>query len=321
MCSRYSIGENVRRWLARYGWKQQLSNGDVRPQNAWLLNANRTKDLLESEVPLECIQAVEEIPLFGWEEKTMDEKHWCTVELTINGFTYPARYTKENIEELFLPFLRRLTDLRKRAGRRIIAFVAAPPAVGKSTLVAFLERLSRECEELHPIQAIGLDGFHYHSDYLKSHTIERDGKHVLMQSVKGCPETFNVRHFIEKLHEMKQGDTLWPVYDRQQHDVKEDALRVTGDVILIEGNWLLLADAPWQMARKLADATLFLRADAKDLKERLIGRKMKGGATREAATAFYGTSDGPNARRVLRDSVAAEETWTMLADGSFQKAN
>lgn len=33
MCSRYSIGENVRRWLARYGWKQPLSKGDVRPQD------------------------------------------------------------------------------------------------------------------------------------------------------------------------------------------------------------------------------------------------------------------------------------------------
>ena len=24
----------------------------------------------------------------------MTEKHWKTVELTINGFTYPARYTE-----------------------------------------------------------------------------------------------------------------------------------------------------------------------------------------------------------------------------------
>ena len=249
----------------------------------------------------------------------MEEAHWRTVELTINGFTYPARYTEENIKELFVPFLRRLTALRKRAGRRIIAFVAAPPAVGKSTLAAFLEKLSQEREGLRPIQAIGLDGFHYHSDYLKNHTVERDGKPVLMQSVKGCPETFDVRHFTEKLRELKRSDTLWPVYDRKQHDVREDALRVTGDIILIEGNWLLLEDAPWKAARELADATLFLRADAKNLKERLIGRKMKGGATRESATAFYEASDGPNVARVLRDSVAAEETWTMLADGSFQK--
>ena len=36
----------------------------------------------------------------------MTEKHWKTVELTINGFSYPARYTEENIDHLFVPFLR-----------------------------------------------------------------------------------------------------------------------------------------------------------------------------------------------------------------------
>lgn len=246
------------------------------------------------------------------------EMRWRTVELTINGFTYPARYTEENIEQLFLPLLRRLTHLQQKAGRRILVFLAAPPAIGKSTMAAFLEQLSKEHEELHPIQSIGLDGFHYHSDYLKRHTIERDGKKVLMQSVKGCPETFDVQHFTEKLQELKTSDILWPIYDRQQHDVKEDALRVTEDIILIEGNWLLLRDAPWTAARELADATLFLRAEAKDLRDRLIARKMKGGATQEAAAAFYEASDGPNIERVLKDSVPAEETWTMRADGSFE---
>lgn len=251
----------------------------------------------------------------------MTDKHWQTVELTINGFTYPVSYTEENIEELFGPFLRHLADLYQKKGRRVIAFLAAPPAVGKSTLADFLELLSQERTELHPIQSIGLDGFHYHSDYLKSHTIRRNGKEVLMQSVKGCPETFDARHFLAKLRELQQGDTLWPVYDRQKHDVEEDALRVTGDIILIEGNWLLLKDAPWNEAQTLADATLFLRADAKHLKDRLIARKMKGGATREAAVAFYDASDGPNVERVLKESVAAEETWTMLADGSFQASS
>ena len=174
---------------------------------------------------------------------------------------------------------------------------------------------------LHPIQSIGLDGFHYHSNYLKSHTIRRNGKEVLMQSVKGCPETFDAHHFLAKLHELKHGDTLWPVYNRQKHDVGEDALRVTGDIILIERNWLLLPDAPWNEAQRLADATLFLRADAKDLKGRLIARKMKGGATREAAVAFFDASDGLNVEHVLKESVAAEETWTMLADGSFQASS
>lgn len=34
MCSRYHIGENGIRWLARYGWKEPLAAGDVRPQDS-----------------------------------------------------------------------------------------------------------------------------------------------------------------------------------------------------------------------------------------------------------------------------------------------
>ena len=48
---------------------------------------------------------------------------------------------------------------------------------------------------------------------------------------------------------------------------------------------------------------------------------MKGGATREAAVAFFDASDGLNVEHVLKESVAAEETWTMLADGSFQASS
>jgi len=48
---------------------------------------------------------------------------------------------------------------------------------------------------------------------------------------------------------------------------------------------------------------------------------MKGGATKGAAAAFYDASDGPNVERVLKESVAAEETWSMLADGSFRASS
>ena len=39
--------------------------------------------------------------------------------------------------------------------------MAAPPAVGKTTLCEFLEYLSKQDQEFIDIQALGLDGFHY----------------------------------------------------------------------------------------------------------------------------------------------------------------
>ena len=33
MCSRYGIGEHIGAWLAKYGWRQPLSVGDIHPQD------------------------------------------------------------------------------------------------------------------------------------------------------------------------------------------------------------------------------------------------------------------------------------------------
>ena len=59
----------------------------------------------------------------------------------INGYPVSAHYDDQNVEEIFIPLLRRLQQLHESRARRIIAFIAAPPATGKSTLVDFLSHL------------------------------------------------------------------------------------------------------------------------------------------------------------------------------------
>ena len=58
--------------------------------------------------------------------------------MEINGLHIEAEYSDRAVETIFLPMLRHLTELQKEAGRRILVFLAAPPATGKSTLVKFL---------------------------------------------------------------------------------------------------------------------------------------------------------------------------------------
>ena len=129
----------------------------------------------------------------------MEEKAWRTLRLTINGLGHMVRYNQETIDNLFLPFLRRMSKLQREKGTRIVVYLVAPPGTGKSTLALLLEKLSLTDSNLVPVQALGLDGFHYHADYIRTHTVERDGKQVPMSMVKGCPETFNVEHLLDKL--------------------------------------------------------------------------------------------------------------------------
>ena len=86
---------------------------------------------------------------------------------------------------------------------------------------------------------------------------------------------------------------------------------------MFEGNWLLLKDARWKSLRQFADYTLMIRADLAILKQRLIQRKVQGGLSLEAATAFVEKSDSYNVERTLNDSEPADETWQMLDDNDY----
>ncbi len=248
----------------------------------------------------------------------VSEKVWRTCRLMINGLAHKVQYNQATIDNLFLPFLRRMSKMQQKLGRRMIIFLAAPPGVGKSTLTLLLEQLSNTDEELVPLQALGLDGFHYPNTYLNTHSVEREGKLIPMSSIKGSPETFSVDKLIGKLTDIRKNDVRWPIYDRSIHDIVEEIVTVRKNLIILEGNWLLLGEDRWQNVRSFADYSLFISAEPADLKERLIRRKMAGGSTMEAAKKFYQKSDKLNVERCLKKSWPADETWHMLPDGDYQ---
>lgn len=249
----------------------------------------------------------------------MPEKIWTNLQMAVNGLTQDVKFSKTAIDEIFNPFLRKLTELQGWTDRKIVAFLAAPPATGKTTLAQFLEKLSRENQLFTNVRALGMDGFHYDSEYLKKNKILRDGQEILMNDIKGAPETFDVDSMQIKLREVRQEGTNWNIYDRIIHDVVHDALSVEDNIILLEGNYLLLNDPRWTNIRVLADYTVFIKAAPELLTERLITRKMNTGLTREEAENFYRNSDSKNVERVLKNSAHANETWELQADGDYTK--
>lgn len=240
-------------------------------------------------------------------------------ELTVNGLNSSVTYDDETVRDLFLPFLATLRKISQEKKRRVVAFAAAPPATGKSTLALFLQQLATEQKDFPSVQAIGLDGFHYHADYIKNNFVTRNGQKIPMQQVKGCPETFDAEKLADKLAAIREGNVSWPVYSRKIHDVIEDAEKIDGDIIILEGNWLLLKDERWAKIRRFADYALLIKAEAEILRSRLINRKIQGGTPKAEAEKFYEQSDRQNVERTLKDSVGADEIWEMSADGDYKK--
>ena len=239
-------------------------------------------------------------------------------DVRINGLEVNAVYSRDSIENIFVPLLRKLTKMRREKNGRVLALFAAPPGAGKSTLLSFLAKLAEEDEQSDEVQVLGMDGFHRRQAYLVSRTVVRDGAEIPMVSIKGAPQTFDLEKLTERVQNIAAGRTCgWPVYDRRLHDPVDDAVTVDGEIVLIEGNYLLLDEPGWRDLRNYADHTVLIRADAELLRKRLVDRKAMGMASREEAERFVEFSDMRNVRTCLERSGGADLVLEMVGDGEF----
>lgn len=234
----------------------------------------------------------------------------------INGLPVCAAYSDESVQQIFIPLLEGLANMQKKAGRRILVMLAAPPAAGKSTMVSFLQDLAGSMGL--ELTAIGMDGFHRYQDYLLSHTVELDGEIVPMVKVKGSPISFDLTKLRERIERLLREDECpWPHYDRKLHNPVESAVKVTGDIVLLEGNYLLLDEPGWRELKSLADYTIFVAAEEADVKERLVSRKAASGMPREEAERFVERSDLRNVRLCLQKRLDANLNLKMLSNGEY----
>jgi len=238
-------------------------------------------------------------------------------EFCVNGLTIRAQFSQTDTQNVFIPLLERLTRLQRREKRRIAVFLAAPPAAGKSTLCCYLEYLSRTVPGLIPVQAVGIDGFHHRQDYLDSHEILRDGKNIPLAAIKGAPETYDVEKLARLLSDLNEENQFWPVYDRRIHNPVENALEIREDIIILEGNWLLLDESPWNSLR--CDYSIFLRAGDESQLERIVQRKMMGGFTEEHARSIVRSNDWPNIQRCMTRSLPGNLNLTYNQNGTLEE--
>ena len=150
-----------------------------------------------------------------------------TERFTVNGLEVTAQFDPRDIDHIYIPLLHNLSDLQKRLGRRIVCFLAGPPASGKSTLCLFLERLGRDLGM--NVQSAGIDGFHYPQDYLNAHTLGD----TPLAKIKGAPETYDVARLGALLETLDQPGQLWPEYDRRIHDPIDGAIEIRADIVVV----------------------------------------------------------------------------------------
>ena len=90
------------------------------------------------------------------------------------------------------------------------------------------------------------------------------------------------------------------------------------DIVLLEGNYLLLDEDGWRDLRKYADYTVSVRAEESILRSRLISRRIKTGVDDEASARFVDFSDIPNVRLCLEKTVPAHLQLALGEDGDYR---
>lgn len=176
---------------------------------------------------------------------------------------------------------------------RFLTALAGPPGAGKSTLAAALVTALGD-----GARAVPMDGFHYDDRVL----IRRG-----LRARKGAPETFDAAGFLHLLLRLRDEDEVAiPLFDRDLEISRAGADIVTSQdrLLVVEGNWLLLDEAPWNAARY--DLTVFIDVPEAELDRRLLDRWAHHGKTSDQARAWIDSNDMPNIRRCIAGSRAAE---------------
>lgn len=173
------------------------------------------------------------------------------------------------------------------SGQRKILGIAGAPGSGKSTLAQALLEQAGERAVVLP-----MDGYH-----LANAELARLGR----AARKGAEDTFDSAGYVALLSRLRSqgGDELIyaPQFLREIEEAVAGAIPIppSTQLIITEGNYLLLDRGHWARVRPLLDECWYLEVDPILRVQRLIARHVQFGRTPEAARAWVMDSDEANA--------------------------
>jgi pantothenate kinase len=148
-----------------------------------------------------------------------------------------------------------------------------------------------------------MDGFHLSDEVLDA---------VGLADRKGAPETFDVFGFLTLLERLaRSGESvIYAPKFRREFEMAEAGVVPVGPadrLVVVEGNYLLLAEPPWDRVSGLLDITIYLDMDPDVRRGRLITRHIAHGRTRSEAQVWIDRNDEVNA--ALVETTMGRATW------------
>ncbi len=185
---------------------------------------------------------------------------------------------------------------------RVIVAIVGAPASGKSSSVEALKTLLEDQMQL-KTQVIPMDGFHYDNAILESFGLIKR---------KGSPDTFDVDGLLTCLARLRQAfdvcDVAIPVFDRSMELSRSSArlIRQDTNVLLVEGNYLLLNQEPWSHLREYFNLTAMINCPMGTLRSRLFDRWASYQFSDAEIREKVECNDLINAQTVIENSCVAD---------------
>ena len=187
------------------------------------------------------------------------------------------------------------------AGKRTLVAIAGAPGSGKTHLTKnLLDALNAEVPGRAAI--LPMDGYHYDDGVLKAR-----GR----LAFKGAPDTFDVgglKHMIARLRDNSEAEVAAPLFDRDLEISRAGATIIpqSVEIVLIEGNYLLLKQEPWSELAPYFDMTVLVAVGEDELRRRLCKRWEDFGVAPDEIARKVDDNDLPNGHFVVANSIAPD---------------
>lgn len=245
---------------------------------------------------------------------------WCSNQPNLEPPLDVEVLQASTMEEIYDTLAKRLLIAASAiaSSSKYIVGMAGPPGAGKSTVAkAVVERLNALWFQTNPHAesegegpqndiaiALPMDGFHLYRSQLD---MMKDP--VEAHARRGAPWTFDPDGLFKCLQSLRsQGWVQAPSFDHGVGDPKENDIIVTRShkVIIVEGNYLLLAEDKWNALMDMFDERWFLDVDMDSTLRRVVNRFIALGKSPDEAKSRVLYNDRKNVETVLRSKVNAD---------------
>lgn len=190
------------------------------------------------------------------------------------------------------------TWLSQRPEARIVG-IAGPPGSGKTSVASELPpHLSV------PHCVVPMDGFHYPQERLRAM-----GRRDRM----GAPDTFDTTALVELLVRVSERlePVVFPEFDRTIEEPIPGSITVMpeDELVILEGNYLLVDDADWALIGELLDLCVFVDIPEDVRLQRLTKRHVDFGKSLSDATEWVHRVDHANARVIEATKLRANALY------------